>query len=150
MDIRSKVNLQTMNTSGYSATPLAKKLGLKQGYIIKLVNQPDYYLNLFFDFPDNTRLITDAATKVNFIHFFPINAQELNNKILSLKNQLLPDGMIWISWHKKSAKIITDITEDYIRNIALKNGLVDIKVCAVDEIWSGLKLVIPIKLRTQM
>jgi hypothetical protein len=138
-----------MNTQGYSGTPLAKKLGIKEGDNIKLVNQPDYYLSLFIDFPDSIRMIKDASTKVNFVHFFPLNAQDLNNKILALKSQLLDDGMMWISWHKKSAKITTDITEDIIRDIALKNGLVDIKVCAVDELWSGLKLVIPVKLRNQ-
>jgi len=134
-----------METAGYSGTPLAKKLGIKEGFNIKLINAPEYYLQLFLDFPSNTKIIKDDLTKINFIHFFPVNAGELNNKILALKKQLHPDGMIWISWYKKSAKIPTDVTEDIIRTLALKNGLVDIKVCAVDELWSGLKLVIPVK-----
>ena len=138
-----------MQTSGYSGTPLAKKLGIKSGFTIKLINEPKYYLKLFLDFPVSTKFIKNATTKINFIHFFPANAEELNSKISTLKNQLQPDGMIWISWYKKSAKIETDITEDIIRNIALKNGLVDIKVCAVDEFWSALKLVIPVKDRAQ-
>jgi Protein of unknown function (DUF3052) len=142
-----KINkaIQFMPTTGYSGTQLAKKLGIKQGLTIKLINAPGYYLKLFPDFPSNTKTIKDTKTKVDFIHFFPVNAGELNDKILSLKKQLQPDGMIWISWYKKSAKIPTDVTEDIIRSIALKNGLVDIKVCAVDELWSGLKLVIPVK-----
>jgi hypothetical protein len=134
-----------MQTAGYSGTPLAKKLGIKDGFTIKLINAPKYYFKLFSDFPANTKIIKDDATKINFVHFFPANAEELNNKILVLKNQLKPDGMIWVSWYKKSAKIATDVTEDIIRTIALKNGMVDIKVCAVDEVWSALKLVIPVK-----
>ena len=131
--------------TNFDAADLAKKLGIKEGFSIKLINAPAYYLKLFLDFPSDTTIIKDSKTKVDFIHFFPFNAEELNNKILVLKNQLKPDGMIWISWYKKSAKIATDVTEDIIRSIALKNGLVDIKVCAVDESWSALKLVIPLK-----
>src|SRR5258708_39467907 len=138
-----------MQTAGYSGTPLAKKLGIKEGFTIKLINAPGYYLKLFLDFPSNIKIIKDAKTKINFIHLFPANAEELNNKLLVLKNQLQPDGMVWVSWYKRSAKIATDVTEDIIRSIALKNGLVDIKVCAVDELWSGLKLVIPVKDRVK-
>ena len=134
-----------MQTAGYSGTPLAKKLGIKDGFKIKIVNAPGYYLKLFSNFPKRTKLIKEATTKVDFIHFFCTNAEELNDNMSALKNQLLPGGMIWISWYKKSAKIATDVTEDIIRHLALKNGLVDIKVCAVDEKWSGLKLVIPVK-----
>ncbi len=134
-----------MQTAGYSGTSLAKKLGVKDGFKIKLINAPGYYFKLFSDFPKQTKLIKDATTKVDFIHFFCTNAEELHVRINALKNQLVPAGMIWISWYKKSAKIATDVTEDIIRSIALKNGLVDIKVCAVDEKWSGLKLVIPLK-----
>ncbi len=134
-----------METAGYSGTPLAKKLGIKDGFKIKLVNVPAYYFELFSDFPGQTKMIKDATTKVDFIHFFCINAGELSAKIKVFKNQLLPVGMIWISWYKKTAKIATDVSEDLIRSVALKNGLVDIKVCAVDEKWSGLKLVIPVK-----
>ncbi len=136
-----------MQTSRYSGTPLAKKLGIKPGFTVKLINEPKYYLELFLDFPRNTKFIKNATTKINFIHFFPSNAKELNNKISALKNQLQPDGMLWISRYKKSSKKGTDITEDIIRNLAPKNGLVDIKVCAVDELWSALKLVIPVKER---
>lgn len=134
-----------MQTAGYSGTPLAKKLGIKDGFNIKLINPPKYYLKLFSDFPADTKIIKDNKTKVDFVHFFSTNAEELNIKISALKNQLQPAGMLWVSWYKKSANIPTDVTEDIIRSIALKNGLVDIKVCAVDEKWSGLKLVIPVK-----
>ena len=134
--------------AGYSGTPLAKKLGIKENLKIKLINAPEYYFNLFSDFPPNVKIIKDNKSKKDFIHYFARNAEALNKDITSMKNQLEQHGMIWISWYKKSAKIPTDITGDIIRDIALKNNLVDIKVCAVDEFWSGLKLVIPVKDRS--
>jgi hypothetical protein len=134
-----------MATTAYSQTPLAKKIGIKEGFNIRLVNQPDYYFNLFVDFPENVAIKTEKKSKKNLIHFFTKDASELNDHILQLKNEIELNGMIWISWPKKASKIQTDITEDFVRHLALKNGLVDIKVCAIDEIWSGLKLVIPVK-----
>lgn len=134
-----------MKTAGYSGTPLAKKLGIKEGLVIRLINQPNHYFNLFDDFPVNVKIVKSASGKKNFIHYFVTKFSALQKDILSLKNEIEQDGMIWISWPKKSSKVETDVTEDIIRNLALANGLVDIKVCAVDEIWSGLKLVIPVK-----
>ncbi len=134
-----------MANTGYSGTPLAKKLGIKEGFKIRLVNHPGYYFKLFDDFPSNVIIEIDKNIKKNLIHFFTKDASELNDNIVLLRNEIEVDGMIWISWPKKASKILTDITEDTIRNLALKNGLVDIKVCAIDEIWSGLKLVIPVK-----
>jgi hypothetical protein len=134
-----------MPTSGYSKTPLAKKLGIKQGYIIKLVNAPTHYWELFTDLPDNLHVQRSTTTKKNFIHYFAITAKDLHKNLAALKNELFDNGMIWVSWYKRSSGIKTDITEDVIRKIALAIGLVDIKVCAVDEQWSGLKLVIPVK-----
>jgi hypothetical protein len=134
-----------MTNSGYSGTSLAKKLGIKEGFKIRLVNQPEYYFKLFDDFPENVSITSDEMGKKDLIHFFTKEAFELFDNILLLKNEIEVNGMIWISWPKKVSKVPTDITEDTIRNLALKNGLVDIKVCAVDEIWSGLKLVIPVK-----
>lgn len=134
-----------MANTGYSGTPLARKLGIKEGFKIRLVNHPGYYFKLFDDFPNNVIIEIDKKIKKNLIHFFTKDALELNDNIVLLKNEIEVDGMIWISWPKKASKILTDITEDTIRNLALKNGLVDIKVCAIDEIWSGLKLVIPVK-----
>jgi hypothetical protein len=132
-----------MKTAGYSGTPLAKKLGIKENFSIKIINAPDYYFDLFTDLPKN--LVTTAKSNLDFIHYFTTKQATLTKDILSLKKQLAQNGMIWISWYKKSAKIPTDVTEDIVRNLALKNGLVDIKVCAVDDVWSGLKLVIPVK-----
>lgn len=133
--------------AGYSGTPLAKKLGLKEDFVIQLVNAPDYYFRLFSDLPNNIKIITDNKSKKDFIHYFATESGKLNKDIISFKKQLQPNGMIWVSWYKKSSKIQTDVTENMIRDLALKNGLVDIKVCAVDELWSGLKLVIPVKER---
>ncbi len=138
-----------MNTTGYSQTPLAKKLGLKDGFIIRLINQPTHYFSLFTDLPDDLNFEDDTDVKKNLIHFFTTSKTELEQQLISLKNELVPNGMIWVSWPKKAAKINTDATEDIIRNHALSIGLVDIKVCAVDETWSGLKLVIPVKDRVK-
>ena len=134
-----------MKTTGYSGTPLAKKLGVKEGFNIRIVNQPDHYFDLFQDFPENIDIRNEKKTKKDFIHYFTSQAKELDRDIVSLKNEIVPNGMIWISWPKKSSGITTDVTEDVIRHLALTNGLVDIKVCAVDDVWSGLKLVIPVK-----
>jgi len=132
-------------TTAYSSTPLAKKLGIKEGYIIRLINQPSYYFDLFTDFPENVELSDDAQIKKNLIHYFTLESKELFEVLLDVRNEIEQNGMIWVSWPKKASKIATDITEDVIRDFALANGLVDIKVCAIDSIWSGLKLVIPIK-----
>jgi len=138
-----------MNTAGYSATPLAKKLGIKDGFVIRLVGQPPYYFDLFEDMPLNIQILDDTTKSKNLIHYFTRQADDLLRDIPLLKREIQTNGMIWISWPKKASKITTDITEDVIRNLALSNGLVDIKVCAIDEIWSGLKLVIPVKDRAK-
>ena len=135
--------------SAYSLTPLAKKLGIKNGFKICLINEPDYYFNLFTDLPTDIKILTDKKSKKNFIHLFVKTLNEFEKHIHELKNEIEPGGIIWVSWYKKSAKIPTDVTEDKIRHTALSIGLVDIKVCAVDEVWSGLKLVIPVKDRTK-
>ena len=132
-------------TTGYSGTPLAKKLGIKIGFKIGVINAPVYYFDLFEDFPAEVEINADDDSPKNLIHFFTKQVAELESMILSLKAQIAPDGTIWISWPKKASKVPTDITEDVIRNLALVNGLVDVKVCAVDEVWSALKLVIPVK-----
>lgn len=121
-----------MVNTGYSGTLLARKLGIKQGFKIRLVNQPEYYFELFDDFPENVSIKTDKKSKKNLIHYFTKQASELIDNINLLKNEIELNGMIWVSWPKKASKIKTDITEDTVRNLALKYGLVDIKVCAVD------------------
>ena len=138
---------ETSKSTGYSGTPLAKKLGIKEGSRIRIFNQPANYFELFTEIPENISILTDKKTRKNLIHYFTKQAKDLHKDLASLRNEIEPDGAIWISWPKKTSKVATDITEDFIRNLALSNGLVDIKVCAVDEIWSGLKLVIPVACR---
>ncbi|HTD42436.1 MAG TPA: hypothetical protein VK671_17525 [Mucilaginibacter sp.] len=132
-------------TAGYSGTPLAKKLGIKEGFQIDLINAPEYYLCLFTDLPANLYFENKKDAKIDFIHFFTKSRDEYKTILPNLKNRIKPNGIIWVSWPKKASKVPTDITENIIRNFALQTGLVDIKVCAVDETWSGLKLVIPVK-----
>jgi ABC-type lipoprotein release transport system permease subunit len=133
---------------GYSSTPLAKKLGIRPGFKMLLINAPDYYFKLFTDLPSDVQLLNDKKSKKNFIHLFTKDIKTFEAHIHDLKNEIEPNGIIWVSWYKRSAKIPTDLTEDIIRNTALSIGLIDVKVCAVDNVWSGLKLVIPLKNRT--
>lgn len=134
-----------MPQSGYSGTPLAKKLGIKNNFKLRVINPPSNYYQLFTDLPADLVYLKDATKKKDFIHYFVKDAKLLMQDISGLKSEIVANGMIWVSWPKKASKIPTDITEDIIREIALRNGLVDIKVCAIDDIWSALKLVIPVK-----
>jgi hypothetical protein len=136
-----------MATAGYSGTPLLKKLGLKQDHKVWLLHPPDKY----FDWLDE-----DISTQVcgpkqvpDWVHLFAANLAVFEKGMRSLvpvwrKN---PRLVIWVSWYKKASGITTDLTEDLIRGYALDNGLVDIKVCAVSDQWSGLKLVVPLNKR---
>ncbi|MEM6720216.1 MAG: DUF3052 domain-containing protein [Bacteroidota bacterium] len=137
-----------MPTSGYSGTPLAKKLGIKAGFTIKIVRAPEDYFDLFADLPSDLTKVSDVETKKDFIHYFTKSADELLADITSLREEITQNGMIWISWPKKASKIKTDLNGNIVREIGLSNGLVDVKVCAVNEIWSGHKFVIPKKDRT--
>jgi len=130
--------------SAYSSTPPAKKLGIKSGFKIKLVNAPAHYFQLFTDMPEDVH-VTEGKEPKDIIHFFTKEQKELNKLLPKLKQELVQNGAIWVSWPKKAAGIPTDVTENIIRDLALSIGLVDIKVCAVDDTWSGLKLVIPVK-----
>ena len=134
-----------MKTAGYSGTSLTKKLGIKNGYKIKIVNEPEGYFKLFNDLPIDLEILTDNKTKKDFIHYFVGNVLQLEKEIKLLSKEIEQNGALWISWPKKTSKIETDLNGNIVREIGLKNGLVDIKVCAVNEIWSGLKFVIPIK-----
>ena len=136
-----------MQLSGYSGTPLAKKLGFKSGFKIWLINAPDHYRDLFTDLPENLLFTNEPDCKKNCIHFFTESLDDLYLTLPQLKSEIEPNGMIWVSWQKKHRKFIQVVTENDVRNLALSIGLVDIKVCAVDEFWSGLKLVLPVKER---
>jgi hypothetical protein len=136
-----------MATAGYSGTPLLKKLGIKDSMKVQLVNAPDnYYKLLATDISD--QLATPKQTP-DLVHLFVKSFKEFEAAMKKLKPvcKSNPNITIWVSWYKKSAGIATDVTEDTIRNYALKNDLVDVKVCAVSDIWSGLKLVVPVAKR---
>lgn len=127
--------------AGYSKTKLIHKLGIKAGQTVYLLNTPENYFELIGDLPEETIVSKKLKGNINFIHFFTKEKSELEENFPILKNKLHKDGMLWISWPKCSSKVITDINENVIRETGLREGLVDVKVCAVDEIWSGLKFV---------
>ncbi|MBI3561818.1 MAG: DUF3052 family protein [Gammaproteobacteria bacterium] len=133
--------------AGYSGTPLVKKLGIKAGQIIFLANAPDEYLTLVTPIPQGTRFTSRLSSHTDMVHVFSTTKQHLSKVLHSSLPKLKQDGAIWVSWPKKSANVPTDITEDTVRELAFPLGLVDIKVCAVDALWSGLKLVIRKELR---
>jgi hypothetical protein len=136
-----------MKSAGYSAVPLAKKLGIKSLTTIRIIHAPEYYFDLFNDLPPGIKEVVRGNQKVDFLHYFTMNRSYLQKDIRKIKSAIKKEGTIWISWPKKSSGIITDINENTVREIALKNGLVDVKVCAIDEVWSALKLVVPVKER---
>lgn len=129
-------------TAGYSGTPLAKKLGIKENHVVVTVNASDDYRRLIEPLPDGVTLTDEPRSNADIIHFFTNSRDELARGLAKYMRLIGPAGSIWISWYKKAAKLPTEITEDTVRDVALPLGLVDIKVCAVDEKWSGLKLVI--------
>jgi len=131
-----------MSTAGYSQTPLAKKLGIKSGYRIYLVQEPDHYLQLFSDLPEDISYVEiPDPESMDFIHLFVKQWSELETAVPRLKPLLKKTGILWISWLKGASSIPTDIKRDPMREFVLKQGLVDTKVCAVDQDWSGLKFV---------
>ena len=133
--------------AGYSGTPLAKKLGLKAGSHLALIGAPENYMSLIAPAPHDLRIGGRVASTTDIVHIFSSRRPELERFLLSCRSKLKPEAAIWVSWPKKSAKVPTDITEDVIREVALPLGFVDVKVCAVSEVWSGLKLVVRKELR---
>jgi Protein of unknown function (DUF3052) len=128
--------------AGYSGTPLPQKLGLKPNEQVVLINAPRDYAELLGEIPPGIVFSERMKTGARFAHLFSTKRSELQKKLVTLRKQLADDGTLWVSWPKKSAGVPTDVTEDVIRAIALRLGFVDIKVCAVDETWSGLKLMV--------
>jgi hypothetical protein len=128
--------------SGYSGTPLVKKLGIKAHHKVYLQNAPANYRSLLGELPEDVLFLNSLQEKADIIHVFVKSVAEMEAALFEFQNKIVPNGAIWVSWYKKASKIPTDVTEDIIRASALALGLVDVKVCAVDEIWSALKLVI--------
>ena len=140
--------------AGYSNKPLYLKLGLKATEIVYIKNAPANYIELIAPISQQLMFRKRISKEIDFVHFFTKSKSELQkflpiykDKIKSNKDKIKSNGMIWVSWPKKASKVVTDVTEDTIREVCLPLGLVDIKVCAVDETWSGLKLVIHKELR---
>ena len=133
--------------TGYSGTPLAKKLGLKARTALALVEAPKDYASLIAPAPEGLRIGGRVESTTDIVHVFSTRRPELERFLLSCRSKLKPEAAIWVSWPKRSAKVPTDITEDVIREVALPLGFVDVKVCAVSEVWSGLKLVVHKELR---
>jgi trehalose-6-phosphate synthase len=128
---------------GYSNKPLKEKLGIKSGQEVAFIHFPDSFPKSLGALPDNFSIgELHTGTTFDFIIFFTTSKEELQTEYPSLKEHLKQDGMLWISWPKKSSKMETDLNENIIRDLGLTIGLVDIKVCAIDEYWSGLKFVI--------
>lgn len=132
---------------GYSGTPLGKKLGLKPGHRLYTVNAPTDYWSWLEPLPEDLKILKRPARNLDFVHLFVVKEKEFKRRLASLKHNLAKTGMIWVSWPKKSSGVATDLDGNQVRKIGLDAGLVDIKVCAVDETWSGLKFVIPVKQR---
>ena len=131
-----------MPTPGYSGTPLPKKLGLKSPMTLAAIGAPKDYHGWLGPLPDGLRIVSAAGPAPEAVHLFVTRRAEMKKHLVALRKQLVPAGFVWVSWPKKSSGVETDITEDTIREVALPLGFVDIKVCAVSDVWSGLKLVI--------
>jgi hypothetical protein len=128
--------------SGYSGTPLAKKLGIRAGARLFVHAAPDNYRELLAPLPEDLTWLGRVDTSVDLAHLFATRRADLRTQLLRARRDMRDDAVIWVSWPKKSSGVASDITEDVVRELALPTGLVDIKVCAVDETWSGLKLMI--------
>jgi len=134
-------------TAGYSGQPLVKKLGVKAGTRLLAVNEPPGYRDLLAPLPDDVQFAARVSRLVDLVHLFCVERATLAKKLAMYRSDLGAEAVVWVSWPKKAAKVPTDITEDVIREVALPLGFVDVKVCAVDATWSGLKLVVRKALR---
>ena len=132
---------------GYSGTPLAKKLGIGSGARVLAIHPPEDYRALLGELPDDLSLVDSLNDGPNLVHVFVTRRADLVARLTGLRGRIDPATPVWVSWPKKAAKVPTDVTEDVIRDVALPIGFVDIKVCAVSDVWSGLKLVVRKALR---
>jgi hypothetical protein len=137
-----------MDSAGYSGTPLWKKLGYKTGMVAYVGGAPRNYIPLL-SLPEEVevRWLRRPTADMNFVHLFATDASGLMRTLNSCREKMVPDAVVWISWPKKTSGVASDLTENLIRAMVLPTGLVDIKVCAVDEVWSGLKFMIRKELR---
>jgi hypothetical protein len=136
--------------AGYSRRPLAAKLGFKQGFRISFVHEPNHYVDILGGLPPGTTVLGARATNLDLVHLFATRQHELDREFPNAKRRMKPDGTLWVSWPKQSSSLVTDLNENIVREIGLANGLVDVKVAAVDEDWSALKFVYRLKDRAQL
>ena len=129
--------------AGYSGKSITQKLGIKPGFCIFVSGAPKAYDELVGGLPDGAKIISRVKAPLDMVHLFATKAAGLKGKLQSFRDAIATDGMIWVSWPKKSSGVATDLSDIVVREVALPLGLVDIKVCAIDETWSGLKFVIP-------
>jgi hypothetical protein len=135
------------NTPRYSGTPLAKKLGIKASMHVAVFDAPDDYRTSLEPLSEHVVFESKLGAQTQLVHLFVTHEEELSKALRRFRKVLTPDASVWVSWPKKASKVTTTVTEDVVREIALPLGFVDIKVCAVSEIWSGLKLVVRKELR---
>jgi len=138
------------NMAGYSGTPLAKKLGIKEGSRIALVNAPKDFESELEELPDDVQFIKRPSKSLDIILLFVLTERALESDFAKLSGRITANGMLWIAWPKKSSGVGTDLSEQRVRQIGLNAGLVDVKVCAINEIWSGLKFVYRLKDRSSL
>lgn len=132
-------------SAGYSGTPLVKKLGITEGFRVALVGAPDGFRDKLEELPNGVSFVTSVQGQLDFVLFFAKTRSEMTRNFASLAAKLKPAGMLWIAWPKRASGVATDLSEGVVREIGLDAGLVDVKVCAVNEIWSALKFVIRVK-----
>lgn len=128
-------------TAGYSKKTLVQKLGIQPGARIAFQNEPDHYRSLLGTMPEGVRVYKHRAAELDFIHVFAKNFSQLRQGFPRAKRRIKPDGMVWISWPKLTSPLKADLNEDLVRDTGLAHGMVDVKVAAIDEDWSGLKFV---------
>jgi hypothetical protein len=133
--------------TGYSGTPLARKLGYKKSMRATAIDAPANYENMLAPLPPDVTFERSPTARTELVHVFVTKAATLASRLEALRRKLNPDATVWVSWPKKASKVPTDVSEDVVRELALPLGFVDVKVCAVDDVWSGLKLVVRKELR---
>lgn len=136
-----------MSPAGYSGTSLPTKLGIVEGGRVCLIGAPDDYRALLGPLPHDVEFGSRVTAATSIVHLFCDRRADLARRLEALRTRIAPDAAVWVSWPKKASRVPTDITEDSIREVSLPLGFVDVKVCAVSEVWSGLKLMIRKELR---
>jgi hypothetical protein len=136
--------------AGYSGTPLPKKIGIKEGSRIALVNAPKDFAHVLGPLPADAEIVTRLTKPLDIVLLFVLTERALLRDFEKIANRLASNGMIWVAWPKKSSGVATDLSFDRVQRIGLDTGLVDVKICAIDDVWSGLKFVIRLKDRAQV